>query len=108
MRFGLMSALVFASLAAAVEVSIVGVPKDIQVHSLNHPTTGVRGYSTFSITGTPTPCVSFWITDADKNTLSLLLTAKTTSKPVTVYYQNDAGAPWGNAAICRVNSLIIP
>lgn len=103
--------LTVATFTMAAEEKISGIPKDIQTHSLNHPNSAARGVTVFTVAGNShATCLTFWISEADKNTLATILSAKSSGISTDVYVEPTVGAPWhsANLSVCRVNSVIMP
>jgi hypothetical protein len=106
---GLLSAfaIIFAvsGMAIAAESTLTGTVGSVRYHTSGHANVSARQTGVFQMNASG--CVAYWLSMDDILGLSMLLRAKKDVSSVTVLYDPDAGAPWGDATICRATSITL-
>ena len=112
-RICLVLFLVTYTLAAnSVQISTTVQPEDITtltIHTTEHPNPVVKNLATMLVNGLQAPCTKgiYIATESNKSTYSAMLSAYIAEKPVTLYYNTQKPAPWGDTAYCALVYLTI-
>jgi len=96
---------------SAIADYVDGKINHLRTHTDKHWQTLARQVLTFSVTLNSdsdkmiAPCTEFFISNNDKQAMSMLLSAKVTSGELRIHYSPTMISPWGQAHVCGVVAI---
>jgi len=96
--------LLLASAAGATETS--GTITRTRTYSDNHPYPTAQGVTIVRLSqALQGGCSWVYIPAGDKASLAVVLAAKATQAPATIWYEPTVTSPWGDVTICAVTTI---
>lgn len=92
--------------ATATVESAVGTISNYRLYTLSFWTVSARDVSAFQLSpAMGNGCVWVWVDATDKNTLAVVLAAKTTGATVSINFDNAVPSPWGDTSMCALDLI---
>ena len=92
--------------AGATVQGAVGVVTSYRIYTVKNATSATHDASAFQISpAMGGVCSWVWVDASDKNTLAVVLAAKTTGASVTINFEDTVFSPWGDTSMCALTLI---